>query len=107
MPNRFMEIHRLNDYDFVPPEVYKSAKSGISLPAEIAKLEAFLTNFESIQLLDSEEKYILPNSAQILDEETLFRLLFDNKVLDIIIRYTNSNIVWKREEFINSDKEDI
>src|SRR3982751_4335010 len=49
-------------------------------------------------------KCILPNSAQILDEEALFRLLFNDEVLDIIVRCTNSNAARKREEFINSSE---
>jgi hypothetical protein len=38
---------------------------------------------------------ILPNGFNSTDPETLFRLFFDNRILERIVRYTNLNTALK------------
>lgn len=90
MPNRSMPVHKSTDHDFVPPEKYKPSKCK-QIPPEILALETIPNDFEPLQLLEREGHLNSLEPIRNLNEEGVFMLLFDDKVVDIIIHCTNTN----------------
>jgi hypothetical protein len=93
MPSRPMNAKASNDHDFVPPETYKPSKR--PLPSELLALEA-LPYFEPMSMQEILGRPRLPN---ISEPEDIYRLFFNNRLIDLMVNCTNENAKIQRAQY--------
>ncbi len=90
MSRRGKSTKRCNDHDLVHPTVYRPT-SFSSLPSQYSHIGSYPT-FKPLKLDPIVNPGpILPSGFDSEDPEAVFRLLFDDRILDRIVRCTNLN----------------
>jgi hypothetical protein len=101
MVNHPINVSKSNDEDLVPPERYNRRKKGKALPPKFDHLSLENAKFKPIQLEDRPGKPNLPDSffsSENIDELELFRLFFDDSLIERLVQCTNLHATHSRQK---------